>query len=663
MWPSALLLSVLVACCGGEPRTTQPVTTTTATAPSNQAPVALLSPFSPPGKPLVTRPAPPAVAAPRDPVVSLAAWGEITCAASSGGTAWCWGGDFGAVRRIDGWTDVTRVALGERFVCAVHRDGRVDCGSTYRPTITGDRAAIATRFLGGVRAAAEVATSGDAVCVLERSGEIGCWADGAAKRVIRTRIAGAQALLMTQYREHYEADDISYACALVPPSRVACFDVDLVTGTTPTLHVGTPRVVAALDGASALIAATGDPEIGTQGTVCASIGGATRCAGLGKHPVADPKYRPLCTVAGATVSCYRKEPRSLTATLDRPPVKVASGYAHACAITPAGGVACWGDNREGQLGRGKPGPAPVIGLHDAIGLAGYGNSVLALRANGQLAYWGYAVDDDLPDTDIPITYSNITDAKQLVAGREHACVLRRGGTVACWTFNKAEVFSKKGPADIPGLRDVVEIRRTDYGVMARLADGRLFHVGDSQLGATAAKKPAPVPGAERAAGVAIASWWVCILDRAPGPVRCHAETQRGPTPEIIVGGLRDVVEITGAFGAFALRRADGRALAATLSVENMQSTERLAPLADHADTVFATWDQVCARGPEGGACFERDRPSHEIPPEHARARSLIVGRPSCSVQPDGQVSCYGGDALLAATGSGQTEAPVPVELR
>src|SRR5436190_9026669 len=98
MRPCALLI---LAACAGEPRTT-PVATTT--APGERAPV---SPLAPPGKPLVPRPAPPAVAAPRDPVVSLAAWSDMTCAASSGGTAWCWGGDFGAVRRIDGWTDVT----------------------------------------------------------------------------------------------------------------------------------------------------------------------------------------------------------------------------------------------------------------------------------------------------------------------------------------------------------------------------------------------------------------------------------------------------------------------------------------------------------------------------------------------------------------------------
>lgn len=45
---------------------------------------------------------------------------------------------------------------------------------------------------------------------------------------------------------------------------------------------------------------------------------------------------------------------------------VSAGYTHVCALDPAGGVWCWGDDRNGELGRGRiveqPPPVRVVGI-------------------------------------------------------------------------------------------------------------------------------------------------------------------------------------------------------------------------------------------------------------------------------------------------------------
>jgi hypothetical protein len=39
---------------------------------------------------------------------------------------------------------------------------------------------------------------------------------------------------------------------------------------------------------------------------------------------------------------------------------------------------------------------------------------------------------DRDGTDVPRTFSTISDAQRIVAGDELACVSRRGGAVSCW---------------------------------------------------------------------------------------------------------------------------------------------------------------------------------------------------------------------------------------
>src|SRR5207247_9922866 len=63
------------------------------------------------------------------------------------------------------------------------------------------------------------------------------------------------------------------------------------------------------------------------------------------------------------------------AGLDADVVAIAVGYAHACALTRAGRVLCWGGNRFGELGDGT-----TVDRHTPVAVAGLGTDVIAIAA-------------------------------------------------------------------------------------------------------------------------------------------------------------------------------------------------------------------------------------------------------------------------------------------
>src|SRR5207253_561505 len=71
---------------------------------------------------------------------------------------------------------------------------------------------------------------------------------------------------------------------------------------------------------------------------------------------------------------------------------VAAGKNHSCALMGDGGVACWGDNGQGQLGDGTTDvrlvPVRVIGLTSKVtAIAAAGDRTCAI-AGGNVVCWG-----------------------------------------------------------------------------------------------------------------------------------------------------------------------------------------------------------------------------------------------------------------------------------
>jgi alpha-tubulin suppressor-like RCC1 family protein len=127
-------------------------------------------------------------------------------------------------------------------------------------------------------------------------------------------------------------------------------------------------------------------------------------------------------------------------------VSIASGPAsrHACAVTTEGGVKCWGQNDEGQLGDGSTSqsavPIDVQGLSSGVvQVATGGNHSCALMAARTVKCWGFNSYGQLGSgtfgTATPIDVPGLTDVVAIAAGDAHSCALTLAGGVKCWGRN------------------------------------------------------------------------------------------------------------------------------------------------------------------------------------------------------------------------------------
>jgi len=115
---------------------------------------------------------------------------------------------------------------------------------------------------------------------------------------------------------------------------------------------------------------------------------------------------------------------------------------HACALTAAGGVKCWGFNRSGQLGNGTftsvspfiiPSPVDVIGLSNGVvQIAAGGNHTCAVTTM-------HTVDPPVDVIGLTSGVARITThgatASSLSSPASISCALTTDGAVKCWGTN------------------------------------------------------------------------------------------------------------------------------------------------------------------------------------------------------------------------------------
>ncbi len=448
--------------------------------------------------PIATTVALPTLAAAADPWTTLAAGAAFACTLSATAIA-CWGdnrryqaGDpsgtpTAAPHHLDlgAASDLVDLALGARHGCVRTRSGEVHCwGDNSRGQCASpDPGGPTLRRVALDAPALHLAAGGDTTCATTAT-TIVCWGDNSAGQLTPGAAPADPALA-------FSTEPIAVALDPAPPpaptctTTPACTFCDIDPTCAPPTHL-----VAGADHTCALFADApptcwgrgGDGRLGRAdeppyasparatfpsnalaaggATTCALAAGVVVCGGALPSPdlvattVAVDATRACAIEPAGVIACWGPSGAITRTTLDAAPTQLALAGPSTCAATPAG-VTCWGTNDFGQLGRGTRSPSEAPGLVPDLAtpdlLVGAGRRFCALSAS-TLRCWGandrgaLGLPSDIDLAPSPVVVHPTLAATHVALGPTTTCALTTT-QLFCWGDNRASTLAL-GPTSI-----------------------------------------------------------------------------------------------------------------------------------------------------------------------------------------------------------------------
>jgi alpha-tubulin suppressor-like RCC1 family protein len=354
------------------------------------------------------------------------------------------------------------ISAGWSHTCALTTAGGLKCwGYNFDGEIgdntTTDR--LAPVDVVGLSSGVKAISAGDShTCALTGAGGVKCWGwniDGQLgdktkiNRNIPVDVSG-----LSSGMKAISAGD-KHTCALTNSGSVKCwgYNYDGEVGDNTTTNRLTPVDVNGL----------------TSGMKAISAGGRHTCALTGAGGVKCWGYNGEGELGDNTVA-RRLTPVDVVG-LSSGVKAIAGGGEHSCALTDAGGVKCWGNNKDGQLGdntiTNRHGPVDVIGLSSGVIAisAGY-DYTCALTDSGGVKCWGYNSTGELGDNTTTDRHTPVdviglnSEVTAISAGESHTCALTSTMGVKCWGNNTSgglgdnTVTNRLTPVEVIGLSGV-----------------------------------------------------------------------------------------------------------------------------------------------------------------------------------------------------------------
>jgi alpha-tubulin suppressor-like RCC1 family protein len=528
-------------------------------------------------------------------VAAIEAGDDHTCAVMISGAVVCWGynedGQLGDGTQISrskpvaagGFeSGIRSIAAGWGHTCALTVGGGVKCwgnneygqlgygspDSEFRP--------VPVDVNGQMSGVGLITADGGSTCALTEGGGLRCWGnnkygqlgnDTAVNQFDPVEVIGISK------GAAWAAAGWNHSCAL-SGGALMCWGWNLYgqlgDGTKGT-RLKPRKAVNLTDGAAAV-------ALGWAHTCAATNGGRVACWGsnadgqLGDG-TADDRIQPAYVAGLETSVRGDATPAGITPTAATAPAAlrispITAGSAHTCRLTSAGGVRCWGDNRNGQLGDGgktdRNIPVDVAGLTKGVKAVEAGLwHTCALTNRGGVKCWGnneygQLGDGTKQDRPNPVDVTGLeSGVTALAAGTAHTCALTVKGGVKCWGWNKSGQLGdgttrdRQTPVDVAGLGDAVALTAgAEHNCVLTAAGGvTCWGSHSSGKGEFSYSPNASVPTAVAGLSSGVTNlfsgaFYNCVWTTS-GAVKCWGNNSLGQFGNGTTGATVDPLDITG----------------------------------------------------------------------------------------------------------------------